>query len=80
MRYISTRNNKEEYSFEDILLKGLADDGGLYTVKVNSYWANDFGLYNMSGNVAEWTANAFEENVNSFEHDFLLEPLLSPNF
>ena len=30
MRYISTRNNKEEYSFEDILLKGLADDGGLY--------------------------------------------------
>jgi len=46
------------------------DDGGLYTVKVNSYWANDFGLYNMSGNVAEWTANAFEENVNSFEHDF----------
>jgi len=46
------------------------DDGGLYTVKVNAYWANDFGLYNMSGNVAEWTANAFEENVNSFEHDF----------
>ena len=30
MRYISTRNNREEYSFEDILLKGLADDGGLY--------------------------------------------------
>jgi len=46
------------------------DDGGLYTVKVNAYWANDFGLYNMSGNVAEWTANAFEENVNAFEHDF----------
>jgi len=33
MLYISTRNNKEEYSFEDILLKGLADDGGLYIPK-----------------------------------------------
>jgi len=45
------------------------DDGGFYTVKVDAYWANDFGLWNMAGNVAEWTANAFEENVNSFQHD-----------
>lgn len=45
------------------------DDGGFYTVKVDAYWANDFGLWNMSGNVAEWTANAFEENANSFQHD-----------
>ena len=45
------------------------DDGGFYTVKVNSYWPNDFGLYNMSGNVAEWTADAFEENAISFQHD-----------
>jgi hypothetical protein len=29
------------------------DDGGFHTVKVTSYLANDFGLYNMSGNVAE---------------------------
>ena len=33
-----------------------AADGGLYTVKVNAYWPNDYGLYNMAGNVAEWTA------------------------
>lgn len=45
------------------------DDGGFYTVKVDAYWANDFGLWNMAGNVAEWTANAFEENANSFQHD-----------
>ena len=45
------------------------DDGGFYTVKVNAYWPNDFGLYNMSGNVAEWTADAFEENATSFQHD-----------
>jgi len=45
------------------------DDGGFYTVKSTSYWPNDFGLYNMSGNVAEWTADAYEENAISFQHD-----------
>lgn len=34
-------------------------DGGLYTVKAKTYWPNDYGLYNMSGNVAEWTASAY---------------------
>ncbi|MBK8926034.1 MAG: SUMF1/EgtB/PvdO family nonheme iron enzyme [Crocinitomicaceae bacterium] len=28
-------------------------DGGYYTVKVNSYLPNEFGLYNMAGNAAE---------------------------
>jgi len=45
------------------------DDGGFYTVKGVSYWPNDFGIYNMSGNVAEWTADAYEENAISFQHD-----------
>ena len=30
MRYVSTRDNSKEYSFEDVFVKGLADDGGLY--------------------------------------------------
>ena len=30
MRYLSTRDNSKEYSFEDVFIKGLADDGGLY--------------------------------------------------
>tara|TARA_B100000902_G_scaffold154738_1_gene151169 strand:- start:1454 stop:2824 length:1371 start_codon:yes stop_codon:yes gene_type:complete len=33
MKYISTRNNKIELDFEDIFIKGLADDGGLYVPK-----------------------------------------------
>jgi threonine synthase len=30
MQYISTRDQKHKFSFEDIILKGLADDGGLF--------------------------------------------------
>jgi formylglycine-generating enzyme len=37
-------------------------DGGLYTVKSTAYWPNDYGLYNMSGNVAEWTQSAYVPN------------------
>jgi sulfatase modifying factor 1 len=39
-----------------------AADGGLYTVPVNKYWPNDYGLYNMSGNVAEWTSSPYYNN------------------
>lgn len=45
------------------------EDGGLYTVRADAYWPNDFGLYNMAGNVAEWTSSAFYENSYSFIHD-----------
>lgn len=44
-------------------------DGGMYTVRADSYFPNDYGLYNMSGNVAEWTRNTFEESTNIFAHD-----------
>ena len=45
------------------------DDGGFYTVKTTSYWPNDYGLYCMSGNVAEWTSNAYDEAAYNFSHD-----------
>ena len=33
MKYISTRNNSVEYNFEQVFIKGLADDGGLFVPK-----------------------------------------------
>jgi formylglycine-generating enzyme required for sulfatase activity len=45
------------------------DDGGFHTVPVDSYSPNDYGLYNMAGNVAEWTSTAFDESVYDFDHD-----------
>jgi len=45
------------------------DDGGFHTVVVTSYSPNEFGLYCMSGNVAEWTSNAYDESAYNFAHD-----------
>lgn len=45
------------------------DDGGFHTVRVTSYSPNDFGLFCMAGNVAEWTSNSFDESAYDFAHD-----------
>jgi gliding motility-associated lipoprotein GldK len=44
-------------------------DGGFHSVKVYRYAPNDYGLYCMAGNVAEWTKNAYDESAFSFTHD-----------
>jgi threonine synthase len=48
MKYISTRNNSKEYSFEEVFIKGLADDGGLFVPReVKKYSAEE--LESLSG-------------------------------
>jgi len=41
MKYISTRDNSKEYSFEQVFIKGLADDGGLFIPKSLKKFTND---------------------------------------
>mgnify|MGYP001320022452 FL=1 len=41
MKYISTRNNSKEYSFEEVFIKGLADDGGLFIPKSVKKFSNE---------------------------------------
>ena len=45
------------------------EDGGFYTVKADAYFPNDYGLYNMAGNVSEWTETAYHPNAYSHTHD-----------
>lgn len=45
------------------------EDGGLYTVKADAYFPNDYGLFNMSGNVAEWTSSSYEAGAYAHIHD-----------
>ena len=40
MKYISTRNNSKDYSFEEVFVKGLADDGGLFVPKSLKKFSN----------------------------------------
>ncbi|MDB4193975.1 threonine synthase [Candidatus Pelagibacter sp.] len=73
MKYISTRDNSKEYSFEQVFIKGLADDGGLFIPKaVKKYSAEQIkALSNLS------YQNLAKEIIYPFIGDFMTANELS---
>ncbi len=45
-------------------VSGALNDGYLITAPVNAFAPNDFGLYNMAGNVNEWVMDVYRETTN----------------
>jgi gliding motility-associated lipoprotein GldK len=54
-----------------------AADQALYTVEAKSYEANGYNLYNMAGNVSEWTDSAYDSN--SYEFVSTMNPAIIDN-
>lgn len=51
-------------------IAGWSDDGADITNEVKKYPANDFGLYDMAGNVAEWVLDVYRPIVDNESNDF----------
>ena len=51
-------------------IAGWSDDGADITNEVMSYEPNNFGLYDMAGNVAEWVADVYRPVVDDEFNDF----------
>lgn len=65
-----TRNDKGCFLANFKPLRGdYIDDGGAHTLIVAHYPRNDFGLYDMAGNVSEWTNSAYHPSSYNFAWD-----------
>ncbi len=73
MKYVSTRDNSKEYSFEEVFIKGLADDGGLYVPTSLKKFSSDelLELKNLNYN------DLSTEIINLFSSDFISKEDLS---
>ena len=73
MIYVSTRDNSKEFSFEEVFIKGLADDGGLYVPKsLKKYNSQELSKFkNLNYNEIS------TEIINQFSSDFISKKELS---
>ncbi len=51
-------------------IAGKLNDNADVTAPVYSYWPNDYGLYNMAGNVSEWVMDVYRPLTFEDEEDF----------
>ncbi len=76
-----TRNGSRKYRGDQLAnfkqgkgdyggIAGWSDDGADITNAVKSYEPNDYGLYDMAGNVAEWVADVYRPIVDDEFNDF----------
>lgn len=62
---------------------GRLNDAGFITTPVYKYWPNDYGLYNMAGNVSEWVMDTYRplslmdmDDYNPFRGNIFKKKLL----
>tara|TARA_Y100001970_G_scaffold58670_1_gene74542 strand:- start:727 stop:1059 length:333 start_codon:yes stop_codon:yes gene_type:complete len=73
MKYISTRSKEKEYSFGEVFIKGLADDGGLYVPKSLKKYKKEELLKLKDLNYNELST----EIISNFSKDFISKSELS---
>lgn len=65
------KNNNQLANFKQGKVNtSFSSDGASITNKVKSYSPNNFGLYDMDGNVSEWVADVYRPIIDTDANDF----------